>query len=223
MQNTVSLPAIAIARLTAAIASLPGVRFVGVTYRSKSTKELARHTLILGASYANAVQASIDVLSGRENIGPDMTATKAMQETIASFPNGSDSKRAASAVLATFQGTIGPERAAAAELILSLFATLSALANGTENPAYTKAGLYETICPGLKVSRADGSFELCGFSHAKKVLEPGTYKTVNSSPKTLAKDELRETLPVSKFRTLALDVGALESVRIGKTEIDVAA
>jgi hypothetical protein len=219
--QSISLPATAIARLVAAVASLPGVRFVGVTYRSKEANELARHVFILGASYENTCTASLDILRQREAIETDVSFTRLLQLGIASTIAGTPERKAANAMLAKYQDGIGPERAAAAELFISLEATLSAHAKGEDNAAYTKAGLYESICPGLKVSRADGTFELCGLSHSKRVIEPGTYKHVNSSAKTIAKDEIKRALPVGKFRTLALDLGALESVRISGNEVDV--
>lgn len=85
---------------------------------------------------------------------------------------------------------------------------------GEQNSAYTKAGMYVFLCSGLKLSLNDGSLEVCGVQHAKKVLTPGVYKTVKSSPLTLAKDAIRSTLPVSKYRTLALDPGAIQGARI---------
>ncbi len=243
-QTTVSLPSVAIARLATAISGLQGkTQFAGFTYRSKESNELARHTLILGASYENTVNASLDILRTREHIAVDVAASRILQNDIAraqasvkmfdamgtDSPNYaanahdewiailSDSKRR----LKSFQDMIGPYRSAASELFMSLEDTLSAHAKGEENAAYTKAGMYETICPGLKVSRVDGTFEVSGLAHAKKVIEAGTYKSVNSSAKTIAKNEIRASLPIGKFRTLALDAGALESVRISGNEVDV--
>lgn len=220
---TVSLPAVAIARLTAAVASVNnGPRFAGVTYRSKESNELARHTLILGASYENTVQTSLDVLSKRQNIAADSAVTRVLQAAVNATVAGSAERKSANAALKSWQAMVGDVRAAASELFVSLENTLTAHAKGEENPAYTKAGVYESICPGLKVSRVDGTFEIAGLSHGKTVLEAGTFKAVNSSGKTIAKDDIRRALPIGKFRTLALDVGALESVRIGGREIDVA-
>ncbi len=243
-QTTISLPATVIARLAVAVAALPGSRFVGVTYRAKSTGELARHTLIIGADYAKQVQASRDLLAMRPTcegdaarltafdilIGSDTALVAAFKELAKVNPNmDKDELTLAVNRLAdvkaqrvAFMETLSPERQAAAELLNSYDKTLTALANGEENEDYTKAGLYETIAPGLAVSRADGSFELRGLSVAKVVLEYGTYKKVNSSAKTLAKQEITKTLPVGRYRSLSLDVGALESVRIGGNEIDVA-
>lgn len=220
-QTTISLPATAIARLTAAVASLPGVRFVGVTYRSKESNELARHCLILGADYGEQVRKSLDVLNARPTMAVDLATTRTLSEAIDALPVGSKERKAANASLKSFQAMIGPERAAAAELAMSFEDTLAAHAKGEQNAAYTKAGLYETICPGLHVSRADGTFELCGLSHSKTVLEEGQFPVVNSSAKTIAKNKIRSDLPVGRYRTLACDVSALESVRIGGSELDV--
>lgn len=221
--QTISLPSDAIARLAVAIAKLTGPRFVGVTYRSKESGELARHTLILGASYAELVTKSIEslTLSNGPALGGDMLATRSHLKAVKATDAGTAERKAANAQLAAFQASIGAERAASAELAISLYDTLAAINAGTENEAYTKAGLYETLCPGLKVSRADGTFELVGLSHSKRVIEAGTFKAVNSSAKTIAKDKLRTSLPIGKFRTLSLDVGALHSVRIGGNDVDV--
>lgn len=223
MQNiaTVSLPAVAIARLTAAVASLPGVRFAGVTYRTKESGELARRVMILGASYENVLSNSLEILRTRENIAVDAAATRELLALIASTTPKTEARKTANAALKSFQNMIGAERAAAAELFCSYEKSLAHLAKGEENPDYTKAGIYENICPGLKVSRVDGTFELCGLTHSKTVIEPGTFAPVNSSDKTIAKRAIEKTLPAGKYRTLALDMGCLESVRIGGNELDV--
>lgn len=220
---TVSLPATAIARLTAAVASLSnGPRFVGVTYRSKESGELARHVVIVGASYENVLRNSLAELSKREHVATDSAVTKELLALRDSTLAGSPARKEINAKINAFQRMIGAERAAAAELHCSYSKSLDSHVAGLEcNPDYTKAGLYETICPGLKVSRADGTFELCGLSHSKTVIEPGTFATVNSSDKTIAKRQIEKTLPAGKYRTLCLDLGALESVRIGGEEIDV--
>lgn len=221
IQNTISLPATAIARLTAAVANIPGVRFVGVTYRSKESSELARHCLIVGADYGEQVQRSLDILNTRPNIAVDVAATRELFALIDMTAKGTAARKTANDALKSFQRMIGAERAAAAELVLSCEETLTAHAKGEQNADYTKAGLYETICPGLHVSRADGTFELCGLQHSKKVIEPGTFPHVNSSDKTIAKNKIRSELPVGRYRTLSLDVGCLESVRIAGNELDV--
>lgn len=176
-----------IAKLSAAIAKLDGnVRFVGVTYRSKSTGELARHTLLIGANYRNVIVKSMEELT---RMLPTLTNPLDIQ--------------------------------AANELIASFSKSLLALDAGIPHPGNTKPELYETICPGLRMSKNDGSLELCGLAVAKKVLEAGEHKVVKSRPLTLAKNALKKGLPASKYRTLAIDAGAFDSIRIGGKEIEV--
>jgi len=217
---TVSVPSLAIARLTAAVALINGPRFVGVTYRSVGANELARHTLIIGASYDNVMRESLTILRERANIIADASETRRLQALIKATATGTKERKAANAALATFQDSIGAERAAASELFVSYENTLTAHEAGEENEAYTKAGLYESICPGLNASHATGSIQLCGLAHSKTVIEAGVYKSVDSSAKTLAKKALTETLPAGKWRTFKVDAATLESVRIGGNEID---
>jgi hypothetical protein len=122
--------------------------------------------------------------------------------------------------LAAMRGLEGVQLLAAQELAASLEKSLNCHLAGVTNPDYTKADTYEAICPGVKVHKLDGSLEVAGLSHSKTVLETGTFKTVNSSAKTIAKNELHQMLPIGKYRTFCLDAGALESVRIEGKEID---
>lgn len=228
--TTVSLPATAIARLTAAVAAIQGVKFIGVTYRTKKTNELARYTLILGADYNTQVMQSRDLLAMRPTCEGDAARLSYLNAEVARYETEAQDKTNGEALarlqlaeheLNVFMSDLSPERAAAAELFNSYNETLTAHAKGEENPNYTKAGLYETIAPGLAVSRADGTFELRGLQQSRKVLEAGVRKTVHSSPKTLAKKAITATLPVGRYLSLSCDAGALESVRIGGNEIDV--
>lgn len=221
MENTVQIPSGIIASLTARIAAVNGVKFIGVTYRAKESGELARHCLIMGADYGDQIRASLNQLATRENIVADASNTRKLSEYVKTFAVGSKERKTANAALKGFQDLIGAERAAAAELYISFTDTLVAHCNGEENAAYTKAGLYESVCPGLKYLITDGSLEIQGLQHSKTVLEAGTYPQVNSSDKTIAKDKIRKALPIGRFRTLSVDAGALESVRIGGSEIEV--
>lgn len=115
----------------------------------------------------------------------------------------------------------GVQAIAGVELAQSFAKSLACIATGTVNDSYTKADTYEAICQGIKVHKVDGSLEVAGMSHSKVVIEPGTYKTVNSSAKTIAKAELRRLLPIGKYRTFCLDASCLESVRISGTEIEL--
>lgn len=164
-----------------------GARFIGVTYRSKMSNELARHVVIVGIDYERCVQNSLVELES---------------------------------MLPTLSYDIQIE--AANELTYSLKNTLHNMSLGTSNDNYKKKGVYVNVCNGLKINLNDGSFELQGLQVSKKVIEAGVYKVVNSKALTLAKNELRNQLSIGSFRTLACDVGALETIRIGGAELEVA-
>jgi hypothetical protein len=115
------------------------------------------------------------------------------------------------------------EAQAKADVVASLKNTLANAEKGLSNDNYTKAGVYEPICKGIKAHKEDESFEVCGLVVSRKVLIAGVHKPVNSKPLTLAKNAIRKALAISKYRTLCLDRGHLESLRLGATEIEVEA
>lgn len=120
------------------------------------------------------------------------------------------------------EGLTGLEIQALDEVIASYQNTLDKHAVGEQNDAYTKKGVYLDIIPGLKMSLNDGSFELHAMSVSKVVLIEGkAKKPVNSKPLTIAKNKWKKGLAVEKYRSLAIDVGNFDSIRIGGTELEV--
>jgi hypothetical protein len=113
------------------------------------------------------------------------------------------------------------ERKAKAEVLRSLRNTLENGKNGEQNDAYTKKGRYQEVAAGVNLFD-DGTFELKGIVVSRKVLEVGVHKQVKSYPLTIAKDAIRKQLSLAKWRTLCLDSGALDSLRAGHKEIEVA-
>lgn len=110
----------------------------------------------------------------------------------------------------------GIDAIAADELLESFRKTLAGTQDG-----YTKAETYaDTAVKGLKVNTVDNSLQLFGLTQSKVVLVPGTFKTVNSAPKTIAKNKLRKELAVGKFREYALDNGAIHGARINGETIE---
>lgn len=99
-------------------------------------------------------------------------------------------------------GLAGIEAEACDELIESLNESLTKGVGN--NSAYTGADTYTHIAKGVKVHKANGEIHLTGFSRQKAVLEAGTFKTVKSSAKTLAKNKLRKGLLSGKFRQFVL-------------------
>ena len=82
------------------------------------------------------------------------------------------------------------------ELIASMTETLTT----GSNSQYTKKGYYTAEGNGnVQVSVLDVCY-LRGYSTGKEVLEKGTYKTVKSSAKTIAKNELRKALKNTRCR-----------------------
>lgn len=87
------------------------------------------------------------------------------------------------------------------------------------NPNYTLKDYYEAVIPGVKYSPSTNALYLEGLRIHKRVIFPGVYKVVKSSPKTLAKNELRSLLPTERFRTWKLTEGSFSRITIGNIEI----
>ena len=66
---------------------------------------------------------------------------------------------------------------------------------------------YTTIFSGVKVHNETGMLYIYGYRVNKTVIKEGEYKTVKSSPKTIAKNELRKLLKTGKFTQYAIEIG----------------
>lgn len=86
---------------------------------------------------------------------------------------------------------------------------IEAFLNPNENISNGQKDAYTHIpnCSGLKVHNEKGLLYLYGNRINKTVLVEGTYKTVNSKPLTIAKNELRKILKTNKFVNFSLEVG----------------
>lgn len=175
------------------VAANKGNRFASLVYRSKESGELARHVILIGFSYHNAVQKSRDELA-------NMIAMN------------------------TFKGI---QLEAAKEVLASLEKTLAAHAQGEQNDDYTKKDVYDTVAldgvevSGIRYNKNDGSFKLFGLSVSKTVLENGVFKDVKSKPLTIAKNEIRRLLPVSKFREYAIEEKALAAAKVNGDTLEM--
>lgn len=169
-------------KINSALAAANGAAcFASLTYVSKESGEMARHTVILNGDYGALVIKSLAELAViRESLSDPLDIQ------------------------------------AAEEIRLSLEKTR----DGVQD-RYTKAGVYTQLGNGLQVNENDGSLEIKGLAHAKTVIVPGVHKVVNSKPLTVAKNKIRSRLPVGKFRTFCLDVGALETLKVSHREIEV--
>ena len=119
-------------------------------------------------------------------------------------------------------GLSGLELEALENVLASYQNTLEKASIGEKNDAYTKKEVYLDIIPGLKMSLNDYSLELHAMSVSKKVIAEGKEKKPTvSRPLTVAQDKFKKGLAVSKYRSFCLDVGHLESIRIGGSEMEV--
>jgi hypothetical protein len=57
---------------------------------------------------------------------------------------------------------------------------------------------------GIKIHRETGVLYVNALTMGKDVITPGTYKVVNSAPKTIAKKKIENDLPSGKFRLFKL-------------------
>lgn len=116
------------------------------------------------------------------------------------------------------------EAEAKVDVMLSLQKSLDAHRQGEQSEDYTKKGMYESLGNGVNVNTNDGTIQLFGLVQSKVVLEPGTPKKhVKSAPLTLAKNQIRSQLPISKFREFAIDAGCLETAKVqGDTFVVIA-
>jgi hypothetical protein len=112
------------------------------------------------------------------------------------------------------------DKAAHAAVKASLEKSIAAHEKGEQSDDYTKKGMYRDLSPGVKEFN-DGTCEIAGIQISRKVITPGVYKTVNSAPLTLAKQAIEKQLSKSKYKTLCIDAGNLESIRVGGNEIEV--
>jgi len=76
---------------------------------------------------------------------------------------------------------------------------INELIKPNENRSYGQIDAYTNICTGLKVHNETGEIYIWGFRVKKTVIKEGVYPTVKSKPMTIAKNELRKLLKISKF------------------------
>jgi len=127
-------------------------------------------------------------------------------------------------LIALMGGLEGIEKLAAEELLASFDKTLAAHEKGEQNEDFTKKDTYIPVgtAKGLKLNKNDCSLQLYALVNTKVVLEQGEYKSVKSAPLTVAKNNLRKKLTVSKVREFALDRNVVEAVRLNGETLEFA-
>ena len=73
---------------------------------------------------------------------------------------------------------------------------------------------YEYLAPGVATLPDDDTLYIWGLSVGKEIVTPGTYKDVNSRPKTLVKRYIERLTPACKFRRFKLTPGTYDYVSV---------
>lgn len=157
--------------------------------------EKSRYVIILGANYGNLLDKSL------------LAAQLLTKEDIATIvvEHAND-----------YLDELTPEimEAARQEVIQSFEKSIAAHKAGTQSDDYTKKGQYIPLGNGLNINSNDGTLQVFGLVQSKVVLENGVFKHVNSAIETIAKDAIKKSLPISKFREFALDAGNIHFVKL---------
>jgi hypothetical protein len=176
------------AQMIAAIAKGNGsAKFASFVYTAKGTGEVAKVTLILGATTETLYNRDVAILT-------EMVPT-----------------------------LDGIEKVAAMEILNS---RIQSLAKGIgNNDDYTCADVYVNLenVKGVRIHKDTGEVYVSGLIENKTVIQTGTYKTVNSSAKTLAKRAIEKTLPSGRFRLYKLGNVARAALNGEVLEMEVAA
>jgi hypothetical protein len=148
--------------------------------------EKSRFTVILGAKYGELLEKSLLACSLLNVV--ELAKDKAIDEAIMAK--------------------------AREDVETSLRKSIAAHKLGTQNSDYTKKNQYIPLANGLNINETDNSLQLFGLIHSKVVLEPGVHKYVNSAIETIAKNAIRKSLPIGKFREFAIDPGQVQVAKL---------
>ena len=160
-----------------------GVTFISLNnYESKTSKEVANHTINIGLSVMNA----------KLN---DLAKLKEMTES--QLLSLSESKGIAFDIFKT----------ALSELISSFEKNTSPDMDDRTNQSKGQTDAYIQITNAIKMHKESMAIHIFGQAISKKVIIAGEYKTVKSNDKTLAKNAIKKELNLSsdKFRTFIVE------------------
>ena len=176
------------------IAQLSGAKFIALNgYFAKTSGEISDRIINVNISVENA---KVNDLQTLQSVTDNQLSTFALQSGIAL----DQFKTALSEMLTSATRNLSDDRTA-------------------QSIGQTEA--YIQITPAIRFHKDSAKFHILGQSIAKKVLVAGTYKHVNSSQKTLAKNYLTENLNLraGKIRTFIVD--NIDTVKIsGETFTD---
>ena len=168
-------------------------QFASLKYTAKESGEVARHTLILGASYIAMVEKAklaLELIPESElvEIGvPAEIVTQAKAEVLASFAK-----------------------------------TLATTGKGLVNDDYTNRDTYiQTQVTGIKYNVTSGELALFGLAFSKVVLEPGVHKVVKSKPLTIAKRKIEKHVRTMSPKTFIVKAELFNAMKLNGATIEL--
>lgn len=167
-----------------------GVTFINlVDYFSKTTGEIADHLININLSVKNAKETDLNKLLSFSLLD----IIKLSEDTNISILN--------------YQTALN-------EMIEAAKKNLSADPENRTAQSQAQTDAYINLTPALRIHKETGFLHIFGQTIRKTVKVKGEYKTVNSSQKTLAKNEIKKHLDLrsDKFRTFI--VSNLDSFKI---------
>ena len=96
---------------------------------------------------------------------------------------------------------------------------IQSLTKPDETRSQAQADAYTHICKGVKVHNQSGCLYVYGNRVNKVIHKQGEYKSINSRPLTIAKDELRKLLKTGKFRQFI--VAECDSFRANSETLEI--
>lgn len=182
-----------------AFKNLKGASFISITgYESTTSGEIADHTINTGISVMNAKKKDFELLKNCSEADLQIISTN----------KGID---------------LNTCKLALSELLASAEKNLSENIEERTNQSQGQSDAYLTHPEyvGLRIHKETLALHIFGMAIQKNVLVEGTYKTVNSSAKTLAKKAITKhlNLRAGKFRTYI--VSNADYVNVSKQHIEV--
>jgi hypothetical protein len=176
---------------------LKGVTFVALNnYLSKTTGEIANHTVNIGLSVKNVKENDLVKLQACDEATISAIALKSML-------------------------AVEVCRIALAEMIESAKKNLSEKPEDRTTQSQAQTDAYIFITPAIRLHKETQELHIFGQGIQKKVIVEGEYKTVNSSAKTLAKKAIRKALNLSADKFRDYIVANVESVRMNGETLEI--
>lgn len=230
-----------VAKIVALFTKINGSTFVGLNY-TNSKGENANHVVIADASYFNACNTAIDILSSLTD--KDFSAMAEKYGVVNT--SGTEYSYNAKGIEYLTSGKLPKEGTKAREDVLNSIKATKTLADVRDEMISTiinnrnketqslrskdECEKYEYVTNGIKVHKESGSVVIFAKAHSKVVLVEGTYKDSEKKIETLQREAISKyckyvldtELPNEKFRKFCVNPEQLKRVNVKGNEITIA-